>query len=88
MNCNGLKFIFQNLLTEDEIEMSRPYLENLPAIDLSHVDAACASMVAFAPLCIRESEKLMREQTLEILRKFYLSSCDGTASPLNTTIRS
>jgi hypothetical protein len=84
MNCNGIKFIFQNLLTEDEIEMRRPYLESMPAVDLSPVDAACASMIAFAPLCKRESEKLMREETLVILHKFYLSSCDGMNSSQNT----
>lgn len=61
--------------------MTRPYLQSMPAIDLSPVDAACTSLEAFAPLCERESEKMMREQTLEILRKFYLSSCDGTKSP-------
>jgi hypothetical protein len=77
MNYNGLSFIFQNLLTESEIDMTRPYLESMPAIDLSPVDAACASLVAFAPLCKRESEKLMHQQTFDILGKFYLSSCDG-----------
>jgi hypothetical protein len=80
MDCKGLKFLFQNLHSEDEIEMTRPYLQSMPAIDLSPVDAACASLEAFAPLCERESEKVMREQTLEILRNFYLSSCDGTKS--------
>lgn len=81
MNCRGLKFLFQNLLSDDEIEMSRPYLQSMPAVDLRLVDAACASLEALEPLCERESEKTMREHTLEIVRKFYLSSCDGTNSP-------
>jgi hypothetical protein len=81
MNCRGLKFLFQNLLSDEEIEMSRPYLQRMPAVDLRPVDAAYASLEAFAPLCEREPEKLMREHTLEIVRKFYLSSCDGTNSP-------
>jgi hypothetical protein len=81
MNCRGLKFLFQNLLSDEEIEMLRPYLQCMPAIDLRHVDAAYASLEALAPLCERESEKTIREHTLEIVRKFYLSSCDGTNSP-------
>jgi len=81
MDCKGLKFLFQNVLTEDEIEMTRPYLQSMPPIDLSSVDAACASLEAFAPLCKRELENMMREQTLEIVRKFYSSSGDGTKSP-------
>jgi hypothetical protein len=82
MNCRGLKFLFQNLLSDEEIEMSRPYLQCMPAVDLKPVDAAYASLEALAPLCERESEKTIREQTLEIVRKFYSSSCDGTNSPL------
>jgi len=82
MDCRGLKFLFQNLLSDDEIEMTRPYLQSMPAIDLGPVDAAYASLEALTPLCERESEKMMREQTLEIVRKFHLSSCDGTNSPL------
>jgi hypothetical protein len=81
MGSRGLKFLFQNLFSDDEIEMARPYLQHMPAVDLRPVDAACASLEALAPLCERESEKTMREQTLEIVRKFYLSSCDGTNSP-------
>ncbi len=81
MDCRGLKFLFQNLLNNDEIEMTRPYLESMPEIDLRPVDAACASLEALAPVCERESEKMIREYTLEIVRSFYLSSCDGTNSP-------
>jgi hypothetical protein len=80
MDCRGLKFLFQNLLSDDEIEMTRPYLQHMPAIDLRPVDAAYASLEALAPLCERESEKTIREHALEIVRKFYLSSCDGTNS--------
>lgn len=81
MNCRGLKFLFLNLLSDDEIEMTRPYLQRMPAVDLGPVDAAYASLEALAPLCERESEKTIREHTLEIVRNFYLSSCDGTNSP-------
>jgi hypothetical protein len=78
MACRGLKFLLHNLLSDDEIEMTRPYLLRMPAIDTGLVDAAYASLEAFAPLCERESEKTMREHMLEIVRNFYLSSCDGT----------
>jgi hypothetical protein len=81
MGCRGLKFLFQNFLTDDEIEKTRPYLQGMPAIDLRPVDAAYASLEAFGPLCERESEKQMREGLLGIVCSFYLSSCDGTKSP-------
>jgi hypothetical protein len=81
MACKGLKFLFQNLFNEDEIEMSRPYLQRMAPVDLKLVDAAYTSLEALAPLCERESEKMIREETLGIVRNFYLSPCDGTNSP-------
>jgi hypothetical protein len=82
MSYRGLKFLFQNLLTDDEIEMIRTYLQRMPAIDLMSVHAACVSLEALAPLCERESEKMILEHALEIVRKFYVSSCDGTITLL------
>ena len=81
MDYRRLKFLFQNLLINDEIEMVRPYLQNLPAVDLGPVDAAYASLEALAPLCERKSEMALREGTLEIVRNFYVSSCEGANSP-------
>jgi hypothetical protein len=81
MGGKHLKFLFQNLFTEDEIEKSRPYLQDMPAVDPMSVDAAYASIEAFRPLCKREEEKNMNESLLELVRSFYLSSCDGIKSP-------
>jgi hypothetical protein len=81
MGYRGLKFLFQNLLSDDEIELTRPYFQRMPAVDLRPVDAACVSLEALAPLCEREWEKTIREHTLEIVHNFYLSPCDGTNSP-------
>ena len=81
MGGKHLKFLFQNLFTEDEIEKSRPYLQDMPAVDPRSVDAAYASVEAFKPLCKREEEKNMNESLLELVRSFYLSSCDGIKSP-------
>ena len=77
MGCRGLKFLFQNLLNDDEIEKTRPYMQAMPAIDVRFVDAAYASLENFGPLCEREAEKKMHGYLLEIVRSFYLSSCDG-----------
>jgi hypothetical protein len=52
----------------------------MPAVDLRSVDAAYASLEGFGPLCEREAEKKMHERMLELVRSFYLSSCDGTKS--------
>ena len=41
------KFLFQNLLSDDEIEKTRPYFQDMPAVDLRCVDAAYASLEAF-----------------------------------------
>jgi hypothetical protein len=81
MGSKHLKFIFQNLFTEDEIEKSRPYLQDMPAVNPRSVDAAYASVEAIGPLCEREAEKNLQEVLLELVRSFYLSSCDGTKSP-------
>ena len=81
MGCKHLKFLFQNLLSDDEIEKTRPYLQGMPAVDLRSVDAAYASLEDFGPFCEREAEKKMHERMLELVRSFYLSSCDGTKSP-------
>jgi hypothetical protein len=81
MGGKHLKFLFQNILTEDEIEKSRPYLQDMPAVDLTSVDAAYASVEALAPLCEREQEKNMQRSLLELVRSFYISSSDGTKLP-------
>ena len=81
MGYKHLKFLFQNLLSDDEIEKTRPYLQSMPAVDLRSVDAAYASLENFGPCCEREAEKKMHERMLELVRSFYLSSCDGTKSP-------
>lgn len=81
MGCKGLKFLFQNLLSDDEIEKTRPYLQAMPPVDLRSVDAANASLEDFGPLCEREAEKKMHEGMLNLVRSFYVSSCDGTKSP-------
>ncbi|KIN03092.1 hypothetical protein OIDMADRAFT_160662 [Oidiodendron maius Zn] len=77
MGCRGLKFLFENLLSDDEIEKTRPYMQAMPAIDVRFVDAAYASLENFGPLCEREAEKKMHGYLLEIVRSFYLSSCDA-----------
>ena len=81
MSCKDLKFLFQNLLSDDEIEQTRPYLQSMPAVDLKSVDAAYTSLEDFRSLCKREAEKKMHDRTLEIVRSFYLSPCDGTKYP-------
>jgi hypothetical protein len=78
MAGQDLKFIFKNLLSDDEMEKIRPFLQDLPAVDSRSVDAACASLKSLGPLCDREAEKKTQERLLELARKFYLSSCDGT----------
>jgi hypothetical protein len=73
-----LRLLFQNLLSDEGIEKTRPYLQDLQAIDLKSVDAAYASLERLGPLCEREAEKRMHERMLDLVRCFYLSSCDGT----------
>jgi len=72
-----VKFLFKNLLSDDEIEMTRPYFQGMPAVDLRSVDAAYASLDDFGPLCEREGEKKMHERMLELVCSFFLSPCDG-----------
>jgi hypothetical protein len=80
MGSKGLKFLFKNVLIDEEIEKIRPYLQNLPTVDLRPVNAAYASIEAFAHLCEREVDIEMHKQILGIVRSLQLSSCDGTKS--------
>jgi hypothetical protein len=80
MGSKNLKLLFMNLVSDDEIEKTRPYLQHMPAVDLRSVDAAYASLEGLRPLCEREVEKMLQQRLLEIVRNFYLSSCDGTKS--------
>lgn len=74
------KFLFQNLLSDEGIETTRPYLQDMLAVDLKSIDAAYESLERLGPLCEREVEKKMHERMLDLVRCFYLSSCDGTKS--------
>jgi hypothetical protein len=78
MGYKGLKFLFQNLLSNNELEKIRPHFQGTPPIDLGPVDAAYASLEAFWHLCERESEKKFHGYLLEVVRSLYLSSGDGT----------
>jgi hypothetical protein len=80
MGSKDLKFLFKNLFSDDEIEKTRPSLQDMPAVNLRSVDAACTSLEALKPLCEREVEKKVQGRLLELVRRFYLSSCDGTNS--------
>jgi hypothetical protein len=80
MAVKDLKLLFQNLLSDEGIEKTRPYLQDLPAVDLKSVDAAYASLERLGPLCEREVEKRMHERMLDLVRCFYLSACDGMTS--------
>lgn len=75
MGSKGLKFLFQNLLSNDEFETA-----GTPTVDLGPVNAAYASLEAFGHLCERESEKAFHACLLEIVRNLYLSTRDGTRS--------
>ncbi|KIM93617.1 hypothetical protein OIDMADRAFT_173188 [Oidiodendron maius Zn] len=77
MTSKDLKLLFQNLLSDEGIEKTRPYLQDLQAVDLKSMDAAYASLEGLRPLCEREVEKRMHERLLDLVRCFYLSSCDG-----------
>ena len=78
MTGKDLKLLFQNLLSDEGIEKTRPYLQDLHEVDLKSMNAAYASLEGFRPLCEREVEKRMHESMLDLVRCFYLSSCDGT----------
>jgi hypothetical protein len=80
MCSKGLKFLFHNLLDNDELEKLRPHFQGTPANDLGPVDAAHASLEAFRPLCKREHEKEFHGCLLEIVHNLFLSSRDGTKS--------
>jgi len=80
MGSKDLKFLFKNLFSDDEIEKTRPSLQDMPAVNLRSVDAACTSLEALKPLCEHEVEKKVQGRLLELVRRFYLSSCDGTNS--------
>jgi hypothetical protein len=78
MSSKNLKFLFRNLLNNDEIEMTRPYLQGMPAVDIRSVDAAYASLEDCGSLCELEAEKKMHKRMLELVSSFYLSPCEGT----------
>ena len=78
MAGQDLKFLFKNLLSDEEMQKMRLSLQDLPAINVRDLDAAYTSLEGLKPLCVREVDKRVQERLMEILRKFYLSSCDGT----------
>ena len=77
MGGKNLKFLFKNLFSHDEIERTRPSLQDLPAVDARSVEAACASLEALRPLCERDAEMKTQERLLELVRCFHVSSCEG-----------
>jgi len=80
MAGQDVKFLFKNLLSDEEMQKMRLSLQDLPAINVRSVDAACRPLEGLTPLCEREVDKRVQERLLELVRKFYLSSCDGYIS--------
>ncbi|KAI0011723.1 C6 zinc finger protein [Xylariaceae sp. FL0662B] len=74
MFIKGVKFVFSNLVGDNQQELLRPFLEAMPLIRRDWTDMAVAGIRALEPLCKRQVEIEYYQLLSEMVEALYTSS--------------
>lgn len=86
MMFRGIKPIFNNLNEDDQDATLAPFMEGLPLIERSWADAATEAITNLRPLCVETVEVEYAEKLLEVTKKLYVNSFDGTYASTIVTL--
>ncbi|KFY05786.1 hypothetical protein V492_08299 [Pseudogymnoascus sp. VKM F-4246] len=74
MGVKQLKFIFDGILSDEQLVRMGPHLQGPPGIDPDLTNGAIGSLEAFRPLVVRDAEKPFFECLLQITEAAQISS--------------
>lgn len=74
MGVKQLKFVFEGILSDEQLVKMGPYLQGTPDIDPDLTNGAIGSLEACRPLVVRPEEKAFFECMLEIVQAAQISS--------------
>ncbi|OBT64742.1 hypothetical protein VE03_05854 [Pseudogymnoascus sp. 23342-1-I1] len=74
MGVKQLKFVFEGILSDEQLVKMGPYLQGPPDIDPDLTNGAISSLEACRPLVVRDSEVPFCECLLEIVKAAQISS--------------
>ncbi|KFY82809.1 hypothetical protein V500_10320 [Pseudogymnoascus sp. VKM F-4518 (FW-2643)] len=74
MGVKQLKFLFEGILSDEQLHKMGPYLKGAPDIDPELTNGAISSLEACRPLVVRDAEKAFFECLLEIVQAAQISS--------------
>jgi len=80
MGMEGMKFMFQKMMGEEQLELIEPELAKAPLIDAAASSAACRSLEKLTPLCQAEFHACILGYLLNMARTLITSSRDGEPS--------
>ena len=80
MGVKQLKFVFEGILSDEQLVKMGPYLQGTPDIDPDLTNGAIGSLEACRPLVVRPEEKAFFECMLEIVQAAQISSRQGEFS--------
>lgn len=84
MGVKQLKFIFEGILSDEQLVKMGPYLQGPPDIDPDLTNGAIGSLEACRPVVVRDAEKAFFECMLEIAQAAQISSRQGRFSSSTT----
>lgn len=85
MGVKELKFLFEGILSDEQLVKMGPYLKGAPDIDPELTNGAIGSLEAFRPLVVRDAEIAFFECLLEIAQASQISSRQGKLSSYTST---
>jgi hypothetical protein len=88
MYMKGAKFVFHDFLGDDQIEMLRPFMEQVPPINKNWSTPAVAAVRALEPLCTGDVERGYYELLLQMAEALLVNSFEGKPPPYYENARS
>jgi len=77
MYMKGAKFMFHDFLGDDQTEMLRPLMEQIPPINRSWSEAAVAAVLQLEPLCTGDVERAYYELLLQMANSLTVNSFEA-----------
>jgi hypothetical protein len=80
MGVKQLTFLFQGILSDEQLERMGPHLKGPPGIDPVLTNGAIGSLEACRPLVVKDAEMAFHQCLLEIVQAVQISSRQGRLS--------